>query len=184
MQGYIPGKTPLTPEEALKELLWGVYVPRDQPLPENREQLAIEWQAHTRGLEMLLVLDNARNEDQVRPLLPNHPTCTVLVTSRERFGLPGIATIPLDEMIEDEAADLVLRLANTSERRRLDRRQAKALVLSCTHLPLAIELATGRLIVSQTLTSEQLIAAISTAEGRLNHLHRGERSVRSERSSK
>ncbi|WP_159058467.1 helix-turn-helix domain-containing protein, partial [Streptomyces europaeiscabiei] len=99
------------------------------------------------GRRMLLVLDNARSTDQVRPLLPTDPGSVAVVTSRNRLdGLvvrEGAHRIALD-VLPRYAARTLLERQMGAERLALEPREADELVDLCARLPLALSVAAAR----------------------------------------
>jgi tetratricopeptide (TPR) repeat protein len=97
---------------------------------------------------VLVVLDNARSVDQVRPLLPGSPGCLALVTSRDRLaGLvarDGARRISLDVLPADEARTLLTRLLG-SERVAAEPEATTRLASACAYLPLALRIAAAAL---------------------------------------
>ena len=98
------------------------------------------------GKRMLLLLDNAHDADQVRPLLPGSPGCMVLVTSRSQLtGLvvEGARPVPLDVLDAREAAELVAgRLG--AERAAAESAAVAAIVEHSAGLPLALSVTCAR----------------------------------------
>ena len=96
-----------------------------------------------------MVLDNARNADQVRPLLPGGPGCLVLVTSRDRLsGLvarDGATRVDLDALPAGEAQDLLGRLL-ARHGLAAEHRSLADLAHACGHLPLALRIAAAHLV--------------------------------------
>ena len=144
LQGFSAAARLLAPADALRALLRPFVDTRDK-LPENEHDLAACFRETTHGLEMLLFLDNARNEAQVSPLLPGHPGCTVLITSRNRLSLHGLRPVDLGAMDPAEATALALKLANRRNPARIEQPQAEKIARLCGHLPLAIEVTANAL---------------------------------------
>ena len=105
-------RTPTPPFEALGVLLTAVGMDA-RYLPATMDERVGHWRDRMKEQRALLVLDNARDSRQVRPLLPESPTCLVLVTSRHHLGelKSGIRPIALDVLPEPEAQELFIRLA-------------------------------------------------------------------------
>ena len=97
----------------LAQFLHALDVPAER-VPVDREEAAALYRSVLAGRRVLVVLDNARDAEQVRPLLPGGPGCLVLVTSRDRLdGLAvreGAHRLPLDVLTADEAAALLGRI--------------------------------------------------------------------------
>ena len=96
---------------------------------------------------MLIILDNARDEEQVRPLLPASPGCLVLVTSRSQLtGLvaaEGARPLTLD-MLTDADADLLLARHLGADRTAAEPRATADLIRLCAGLPLALAITAAR----------------------------------------
>src|SRR6202012_5528072 len=109
LRGFDPAGAPMAPGTALQWFFDALGVPAQQ-VPADldaRSALLRTWLA---GRRMLLLLDNARDADQVRPLLPGSGGCMVLVTSRSQLtGLvvAGARPVPLDVLNQREAAELI-----------------------------------------------------------------------------
>ncbi len=146
LRGYDTAR-PLRPIEALAHLLRCLGVPREQ-LPTEPEEAAARYRALLAERRMLVVLDNARAADQVRPLLPGNPACQVLVTSRDRLsGLiahDGAQRLTLGLLPHEQALALLRKLIGTS---RVDSEPdgAAALVGLCAGLPLAVRVVAAHL---------------------------------------
>jgi DNA-binding SARP family transcriptional activator len=102
------------------------------------------------GRRVLVVLDNAADPAQVRPLLPGAETCRVLVTSRDRLdglvALDGALPIGLDVLSERDSADLLARLLGEA-RARAGSEAVRDLVRACARLPLALRIAAAQLVL-------------------------------------
>jgi tetratricopeptide (TPR) repeat protein/transcriptional regulator with XRE-family HTH domain len=123
---------------------------------------------------LVLVLDNARDEAQVRPLLPAAGAGVVVVTSRRMLtGLEGVHRLPLDPLGADESTALLTRLAG-SERAADDPGELARVARFCGHLPLALSLAGHWLARHRTWTVTRLADRLAPAAGRLNHLLLGD----------
>ncbi len=112
LHGHTPRRRPLAPDAALDVLLRGVGV-LPEKIPEGLDLRADLWRSAMADRRMLVVLDNAADTAQVRPLLPASPGVRVLVTSRRRLTvLEGASSLSLDVMPPDDAARLFCRVAN------------------------------------------------------------------------
>jgi hypothetical protein len=95
------------------------------------------WRDRLAGQQLLLVLDDAADSEQVRPLLPGSGSSLVLVTSRRRLtALEDARTINLDTLLPEEAAGLLVRLAGRPGLSPADPAVAEITRL-CGYLPLA-----------------------------------------------
>jgi tetratricopeptide (TPR) repeat protein/transcriptional regulator with XRE-family HTH domain len=146
LRGFDPTGTALTPAKAIRGFLDALDVPA-QRVPADPDAQAALYRTLLADRRMLVVLDNARDAEQVRPLLPGAPECLVVVTSRNQLT-PLIATedahpIALDLLTAGEARDLL------AERLGVDRVAAEPAAVSvvierCARLPLALAVAAAR----------------------------------------
>jgi DNA-binding SARP family transcriptional activator/tetratricopeptide (TPR) repeat protein len=141
---------PLRPIEALTGFLHALGCAHDQ-VPVETDHAAALYRSLLADKRMLVVLDNGRNAQHVRPLLPGSAGCLTLVTSRDRLaGLvarDGAHRVPVDVLTAAEAGLLLECLVGT-ERVGEEPAAAAELVELCDHLPLALRIAganvTGR----------------------------------------
>lgn len=163
LHGYTAGLPVMTPEEALEELLRQAGVPA-KAIPPRLAGRQARWQALMATKRAIVVLDNALDAAQVRPLLPNSPGCLVLITSRSQLvGLPGARTVPLEVLPPDEAIELFTRLAGAD---RCQARDAVAQVVELVgRLPVAVQTLAGQMRRDDTVAdlAEDLAAAKRTS---------------------
>lgn len=142
LRGSSP-RPPVTPMAALVHFLQALGVPPEQVPAELDEAVGL-YRSVTALRRILVVLDNAAEPDQVRPLLPGGAGCVVLVTSREQLrGLTareGAVRLPLDVLSPDEAGDLLAELLPGAPGR-----DTAELARLCGYLPLAIRIAAANL---------------------------------------
>jgi len=167
---------PLTPAEALGHLI-RAYHPEAR-LPESEVELRGLYYSTLHGKRALLLLDNARDAAQVRPLLPPPAGCAVLVTSRTRFALPGLFAKDLDALPEADARELLLTIAPRLDAHKgLDYestahkgkriRAAEKIGELCGYLPLALRLAGSALAERADLSPADYVRRLSDAGQRL-----------------
>jgi DNA-binding SARP family transcriptional activator/Tfp pilus assembly protein PilF len=144
LHGFTQGLEPLAPATALERLLRSIGVPGEE-IPDGVDGRAALWRSRLAGKQLVLLLDNAVSESQVRPLLPGSG-CLVLVTSRHRLGdLDDAVPVALDVLSAGEAIEL-FRLAAGPDRLTGEPAEAVAEAVElCGRLPLAIRLLAGRL---------------------------------------
>jgi tetratricopeptide (TPR) repeat protein len=136
LHGYTGGIAPVSPVAALEELLRQAGLP-GQEIPADLAGRQARWQALMAGKRALVLLDNALNADQVRPLLPRAAGCLVLITSRSVLqGLPGARRLQLDVLPQEEAIELFTRVADSDKT--LDRHALATAVELVGRLPLAV----------------------------------------------
>jgi tetratricopeptide (TPR) repeat protein len=125
------------------------------------------------GRRSILIIDNVAGHRQVEPLLPGAAGCLVLVTSRRRLTGLGArhaaATVPLDPLAPDAAADLFSRLTGRDLEDGQEHAVA-ALVRLCGFLPLAISLLAARLRPEPKWQVQTLVDDLAAAHDRLAHM--------------
>jgi tetratricopeptide (TPR) repeat protein len=127
-------RPPVTPAEAMRNIIQ-VFHPEAKP-PEELDQLkTIYCGALNEAGRVLLLLDNAADENQVRPLLPP-ANCLLLVTSRKQFSLPGLEQRNLDCLLPEKSQEFLCKL---SKRFKPDSAEVRTAAELCGHLPLKLE---------------------------------------------
>ena len=176
LRGFDPAGPPMTPGEAIRIFLDALGV-RAAQLPASLEAQAGLYRSLLAGRRMLVLLDNARDAGQVRPLLPASPGCLVLVTSRSQLtGLAaaeGAMPLALDLVTGDEAHELLAaRLGG--DRLAAEPAAAQELIGLCARLPLALAIAAARAATQPALPLAALAAELRDAGGRLDALDVGD----------
>jgi tetratricopeptide (TPR) repeat protein len=168
---------PAHPAAALAWLLGGLGVD-GAALPAELDRRAALLRSRLDGRRVLLVLDDAVDAAQVRPLLPGTPGCGVLVTSRRRLvGLPGLHDVSLPLLDPPAATDLLRR--GTPDRRTAGDPAAEAeIVALCGGLPLALRIAGSRLAARPHWPPARLRDALRDERRRLDELTAGDLEVR------
>jgi DNA-binding XRE family transcriptional regulator len=132
----------LRPATVLRRFLRALGV-QQSALPESSAELAALYRSKVAGRNVLILLDNARSAEQVRPLLPNTPSCAVVVTTRARLtGLnvkDGAHPIKLDWLPDCEAIQLLTSIVGTAYSSAAPDALLE-LVEQCAGLPLAIQI--------------------------------------------
>jgi len=132
---------PLPPEQVLRMAIRAVEP--ETALPDNAVTLQHLYWEKLAGKRMLILADDARDAQQVRSLIP--PTgCALLITSRNRFVLPGMVAVKLDLLASSEAEKLLLGICPRIEQ------HAATLAKLCGYLPLALRLSASLLASSDT----------------------------------
>ena len=176
LHGYTKGSTPREAGDALEVLLRGLGVNARQ-VPEDLEERAAFYRQHLADTRTLIVLDNAAHEAQVRPLLPGHPGCLVLVTSRKRLkGLDDARSLSLDLLPPADAVAL-LRAVAGPERFPADDSSLDEVAHLCGQLPLALRIAGALLRHRPAWNLEHLAALLRDQRQRLKTLSDGERDL-------
>ena len=147
-------------------------------IPEGIDERARMYRAHLADRRVLVVLDNAADEAQVRPLLPGSPGCAVLVTSASRMAaLAGSTAVPLDLMPPGQAADLLTAIIGTA-RARAEPEAVAEIAQLCGYLPLALRIAGARLVSRPAWKIAWFAARLRDETRRLDLLKAGDLEVR------
>ncbi|MGW5296298.1 AfsR/SARP family transcriptional regulator [Streptomyces bacillaris] len=150
----------------------------ESAVPGTLDERAALYRSTLDGRRILVLLDNAHDAAQIRPLLPGTPGCAALVTSRVRMvDLAGAHLVDLDVMSPDEALQLFTRIVGT-ERVGAEREAALDVVAACGFLPLAIRIAASRLAARRTWTVSVLAAKLADERRRLDELQAGDLAVK------
>ncbi|MBB5850805.1 BTAD domain-containing putative transcriptional regulator [Amycolatopsis umgeniensis] len=161
LHGHSPAREPLPPETALEALLGQLDIPASR-LPGGVDRRAELWRTRTAGRSLLVVLDNAADAEQVRPLLPGSATVALVVTGRRRLAaVDGAASISL-EVLPDEQAGALFAAASG--------RPDSGVATLCGNLPLAIRIAAARLQNRPQWTVETLAERLGSEHDRLAEL--------------
>ncbi|MEO3792992.1 BTAD domain-containing putative transcriptional regulator [Nonomuraea sp. B10E15] len=177
LHGAIPQAGPVDPHIVLGRFLRSLGT-ADSAVPADLEEAAGRFRSLTAGKRILIVLDNARDAAQVRPLLPGSATCAVLVTSRRMFtSLHDAVHVPLDVLDVGRGTDLLGGMVH-DDRIAREPDAAAAVVRLCGGLPLALCLAAARLNGRPFWPVSVLAERLSTARHRLDELRADDRAVR------
>jgi DNA-binding SARP family transcriptional activator/tetratricopeptide (TPR) repeat protein len=176
LRGFAPSGAPVTPAEAVRGFLDALGVPPER-IPAQPEAQAGLYRSLVADKRMLIVLDNARDEQQVRPLLPASPASLVLVTSRSQLaGLAaadGARLVSLDILTRDEAVQLLTARLGAS-RAAAEPGAVDEIASLCADLPLALAVAAARAAARPRFPLAQLAAELRGAAGRLDALDAGD----------
>ncbi|MET8566373.1 BTAD domain-containing putative transcriptional regulator [Streptomyces flaveolus] len=170
LRGFGSGASPRDPGEVLCEFLEALGVQRWR-VPASTESRAALFRSVLADRKVLVVLDNALDLRQIRPLLPGSPLCMVVVTSRRRLsGLAaahGARLVGLDVPAPAEAAESFLRRVGPA------RAGARAgavedIVERCGRLPLALAVAAARALARPDQPLSVLAAELAGTEKSLD----------------
>jgi len=168
---------PVHPAEVLGRLLRLLGV-LGTHLPDSVEGRSTLLRDRLAGRRVLLVLDDAADEAQVRPLIPGDECSAVLVTSRNRLtGLAGARTVDLT-VLDDEESLRLLETVLGSQRVAAEVAAARDLVRHCGGLPLALRIAAARLAARSSRPLSWLVAQLADEQRRLDGLEAGDMQVR------
>ncbi|WP_433916697.1 AfsR/SARP family transcriptional regulator [Streptomyces sp. NBC_01744] len=165
-----------SPEQALQRLLRSLGAAKGE-LPSDLEELTAVWRAATSPLRLLLVLDDALDADQIRPLLPAGAGSRVLVAGRRRLAeVDADRRVTLEPLDSGDAVSLLAHIIG-EERAGREPEATQQLVGLCDGLPLALRIAGSRLQNRSTWTVGYLAGRMAGDEQRLGELSVGDRSV-------
>jgi tetratricopeptide (TPR) repeat protein/transcriptional regulator with XRE-family HTH domain len=170
LRGFDPTGQPTPVAEAVRGFLEAFEVPREQ-IPVTLDAQAALYRSLLADWRVLVVLDNARDADQVRPLLPGSPGCVAVVTSRNQLtgliaaeaGHPIMLELP---SFADARALLTRRIGET---RVADEPEAVAeIITSCARLPLALSIVAARAVAHPGFSLEALAGELRISRGSLD----------------
>jgi tetratricopeptide (TPR) repeat protein len=151
LHGFSPTGRPAHPADVLSGFLDALGVDRDRQ-PKDPDRRADLYRTLVANRQMLIVLDNAATTDQVTPLLPGGPHCTVLITSRNRlYGLVarhGAYPMYLDLLTDAEAHTLLTTALDPAT---TDQQAVAELIRLCGGFPLALGLIAARAVADAHL---------------------------------
>lgn len=176
LRGHEPSATPMAPTEAIRGLLDTLGV-APQHVPATAAAQTALYRTLLADRRMLVVLDNAREAEQVRPLLPSGPHCVTVVTSRTQLA-PLVATdaaqlIALDLLSPPEAVELI---AHRIGRHRTSEEPAAttAIAAHCARLPLALAIAAARAVTRPNTPLAALASELADTRTSLSSLSVGD----------
>ncbi|MET8850773.1 BTAD domain-containing putative transcriptional regulator [Amycolatopsis sp. NPDC004625] len=179
LRGFDPGGLPVRPAEAMRGFLDALGVPA-QRIPAGLAEQAALYRSQLAGRRVLVVLDNARDTSQVRPLLPGSAGCLTVVTSRDHLGglvvSEGARALPLDLMTTAEAHDLLASRLGPG-RLAAEPQAVGELVELCAHLPLALSIVAARVTLTPALSLTELAGQLRDVRDRLPALDIGDADV-------
>jgi DNA-binding SARP family transcriptional activator/tetratricopeptide (TPR) repeat protein len=175
LRGFDPDGPPLQPGEAVRGFLDALGVaPREVP-HDPQAQVGL-YRSLVAGRRMLLLLDNARAVEQVRPLLPGSPTATVVVTSRNQLAglvaLDGAVPLTLDLLPDADARNLLASRLGPG-RLAAEPRAVNDILTSSARLPLALAIIAARAATHPTFALAALADELATVHARLDALDNG-----------
>jgi len=168
---------PVEPAEVLGRFLRDFGIDATA-IPADTDGRAARYRSLIAGRRLLIVLDDARDAAQVRPVLPGTGSCAVLVTTRGQMpGLAGARTVDLDVLPDEEARALFTQVAGR-ERVTAEPAATEAVLAACAGLPLAIRIAGARLAARSAWTVQALADRLADEHKRLDMLRAGDLGVR------
>jgi DNA-binding SARP family transcriptional activator/tetratricopeptide (TPR) repeat protein len=176
LRGFGRSGKAMEPAEAIRGFLDALGVPA-QRVPSDLEVQAGLYRSLLAGRRMLILLDNARDAEQVRPLLPGSPTCLVVVTSRNQLtSLIATASahpLVLDLLPPDEARALLARRLGP-DRVAAEPAATGEIITSCARLPLALAIVAARAATHAGFPLRALAAELRDARSGLDAFTAGD----------
>lgn len=177
LHGFSGDLPPTDPSDALSRMLRGLGVPATH-IPSDPDDRAALYRSTLSGRRVLVLLDNAANEEQVRPLLPGSAGCMVMITSRRRLlGLDEAQHMSVEIFDRDEAVDLFKLVAGPDRIAGQPWELICEIVELCGRLPLAVRIAASRLLNRTHWNVWDLWRRLSDESRRLAELGVGDRKL-------
>jgi tetratricopeptide (TPR) repeat protein/transcriptional regulator with XRE-family HTH domain len=176
LHGFGPSHTAVDAGEAIRGFLQALEVPA-QRIPSDLAGQVACYRSALAGRRILLLADNARDADHVRPLIPGNPDCLLLITSRRQLTslliTEGAVPVPLDLPSLDEARAL---LAGRLGARRIaaETVAVDALVDRCARLPLALSVVAARAALQPGFPLASIVGRLDDAGRHLDQMHGGD----------
>ena len=159
LRGYAEDGVAISPVDVLGRLLRGLGMPASD-LPHGLDEAASAYRSWLAGRRVLVVLDNARDPEHVRALLPSSPGCLTVVTSRDQMaGLVASNAVSVLELdVLDRACAMALLASLLDDvRLRQDPAATNELIDLCAGLPLALRIAAAHLVANRALTVRLMV---------------------------
>src|SRR5690242_11735178 len=168
---------PLLPGDVLARFLRDLGVD-GRDIPVDEDERAARYRTTLARRRMLVVLDNARDAAQVRPLLPGSASSAVLVTTRSRMpDLASTKLVDLNVLDDDEALKLFVKVVG-EERAAAEPEATAELLDACAGLPLAIRICAARLVTRSGWTIRAMAGRLTDEHRRLDEMRAGDLAVR------
>ncbi|WP_069866697.1 AfsR/SARP family transcriptional regulator [Streptomyces malaysiensis] len=176
LRGFGPTDSALTVPEAVRSFLDAFQVPAHR-IPATVEAQTALYRSLVADRRMLILLDNARDAEQARPLLPGSPGCLVVLTSRNELTGLVVAEqaqpLPLDLLDRDEARELLISRVG-AERVAAEPEAVEEVITVCAGLPLALAIVAARAATHPRFGLEALAAELRDARGSLDAFEGGD----------
>lgn len=176
LRGFDPSGAPVTPGEVIHDILTTLAVPAER-IPAGLDAQTALYRSVLADRRMIIVLDNAHDADQVRPLLPGSPFCFVIITSRNQLtslvAADGAQPLALDLLSDAEARELLARRIG-SARLSAEPAEAAELLTLCARLPLALCILSARAAARPDFRLSALTSGLRGARDRLDALDAGD----------
>ncbi|WP_424527868.1 AfsR/SARP family transcriptional regulator [Sphaerisporangium viridialbum] len=174
LRGY--GEEPTAPESVLAAFLRALGIPVDV-IPDGLSERGALFRSLLAERRMIVLLDNARDAEQVEHLLPGTAGCAAIITSRVKLAdLPSARLLDLEVMEPEEALSLFSAVAGP-ERVAVERAAAMDVVAICGFLPLAVRIVAARLAARPSWTVASLSPRLADERRRLDEMRIGHLAV-------
>jgi len=176
LRGFDPTGAPMQPAVVLRGFLDAFEIPPER-IPVSLDAQAALYRSLLADRHVLVVLDNTRDTEQVRPLLPGSPTCLVVITSRQQLtslvAQEGARLVTLDALSPEEATALLTRHLG-HDRVAVESDAVAELIEHCARLPLALAIAVARAAAHPNFPLRVLAEELRDEQTRLDALDAGD----------
>src|SRR5215472_4362016 len=170
LRGFDPGGVAMEPATAVRGFLQALGTPPDR-MPADLDDQAALYRSLVAGKRVLVVLDNARDVDQVRPLLPGSPGCLVVVTSRNQLAslvaVEGARPVTLALLAAAEAREMLASRLGAA-RVAAEPAATEEIIARCARLPLALAIVAGRGAMHPAFSLDALAREMGAQADRLD----------------
>jgi tetratricopeptide (TPR) repeat protein/DNA-binding XRE family transcriptional regulator len=176
LRGFDPRGAAVAPGDAMRSFLDALDVPARQ-VPAGLDAQTALYRSLLAERRMLVLLDNARDADQVRPLLPGSGGCLVLITSRNQLTglIAGASALPLAlDLLDPEEACALLARRIGMDRIAAEPAAVEEIIERCARLPLALAIVAARAAIQPELPLAALAAELGHPQDRLDSLNTGD----------
>jgi hypothetical protein len=176
LRGFDPGGQAMAPADAIRGFLDALGVPAER-IPPGLDAQAALYRSTMAGRRVLVVLDNARDAEQARPLLPGTSAALVVATSRRQLtplvAADGAHPITVDTLSTVEARELLAHRLG-ADRLAAEPAAAEDIIAACARLPLALTIVAARAATHPTFPLTTLADELTESRSRLEALTAGD----------
>ncbi|MDX3458331.1 BTAD domain-containing putative transcriptional regulator [Streptomyces sp. ME02-8801-2C] len=173
LRGFDLNGSAMAPAEAIRGFLENLGIP-PRRIPDELDAQAALYRSLLATRRVLVLLDNARDAEQVRPLLPGSAGSLVLITSRNQLGslvaAHGAHPLRLDVMSAENARETLVRRLG-ADRVDSEPEATETIISLCGRLPLALSVIAARVLMNPHLPLSAMAAQLQEADGSLDAFH-------------